>query len=101
MAYIKQHKFTEAINCFEDSYDFFKRNNWVDKYRYITLLSASKMSYKEMALNNIAFCYGQAGNGEKAKENYLRTLSEFPNCGMAKAALNLIQSAEENSRNGL
>ena len=46
---------SEAINEFQKSYDFFEKNQWVDKYRYLTLLTASKSSYREMALNNIAF----------------------------------------------
>ena len=89
---IKREGYLEAINCFEKSYDFFKRYNWVDKYRYITLLSSSRMSYKEIALNNIAFCYSQMGDGAKAKEWYERTLEEFPGSGMAIAALKFIDS---------
>ena len=86
--------FREAISDFEKSYFFFKKHEWVDKYRYITLLSSSKISYREMALNNIAFCYGQIGNVEKSKEYYLKTLNEFPESGMAKVALNFINSIE-------
>ena len=60
----------------------------------ITLFSASKMSYREMDLNNIAFCYSQIGNGTKSKEYYEKTLSEFPESIMAKTALKLINSAQ-------
>ena len=59
MTEVKREEFDKAIPHFEMSYDFFKEHDWVDKYRFLTLFSASKMSYKEMALNNIAFCYGQ------------------------------------------
>jgi hypothetical protein len=91
---VKQEKFQEAIPYFEKSYGFFRKFNWLDKYRYLTLLSSSKMSYKEMALNNIAFCYGQVGDGIKSKEYYERTLLEFPDSGMAKSALRLLSSME-------
>jgi hypothetical protein len=50
------------------------------------------MSYKEMALNNIAFCYGQLGKGKLSKEYYEKTLDEFPESGIAKAGLRLINS---------
>ena len=48
-----------------------------------------------MALNNIAFCYGQLGDGEKAKEYYERTLNEFPDSGIARAGLRLLNSANK------
>lgn len=89
---VKEEKFQEAIEHFEQSYEFFRKFSWLDKYRYLTLLSSSKMSYQEMALNNIAFCYGQIGNGRKSKEYYEKTLQEFPDSGMAKAGLRLLNS---------
>ena len=50
------------------------------------------MSYKEMALNNIGFCYSQIGQGKVSKEYYERTLKEFPDSGIAKVALRLLNS---------
>lgn len=90
-------KFEEAILDFEKSYTFFKKYGWIDKYRFITLLSSSKMSYREMALANIGFCYSQIGNGIKSKEYYERTLAEFPESGLAKSALKMINSMEQNA----
>jgi len=49
-----------------------------------------------MALNNIAFCYGQIGQGSKAIEYYERTLKEYPDSGIAKAGLNFLNSVKEN-----
>ena len=94
MKLVKQQDFSSAIPFFEKSVIFFTKNSWVDKFRFITLLSSSKMSYKEMGLCNIAFCYGQTGNGVKAKEYYERTLDEFPNSGIASTALKFINSFE-------
>ncbi|WP_152425279.1 tetratricopeptide repeat protein [Nafulsella turpanensis] len=93
MSLIRKEKYNEAINYFEKSYSFFKQNDWVDKYRYLTLLSSTRLSYKEMALNNIAFCYGQVGDGGKAREYYEKTLNEFPESGIAKAGLRLLNAA--------
>ncbi|KGK28677.1 hypothetical protein EL45_19520 [Cellulophaga sp. E6(2014)] len=90
-------KFEDAIPDFEKSYAFFKKNEWIDKYRFITLLSSSKMSYREMALANIGFCYSQIGDGVKSKEYYERTLKEFPESGLAKSALKMMSAMEKNA----
>ena len=91
----KKSSFVEAIPFFEKSYFFFKKNGWIDKYRYIILLSSSRISYTEMALLNIAFCYGQSGNGKESKDYYEKALSEFPNSEIAKASLRMLESAKE------
>ena len=92
MKLVKQQQFENAIPLFEKSVAFFNKNKWVDKYRFLTLLSSSKMTYKEMGLCNIAFCYSQISNGQKAKEYYEQTLKEFPENGLAIAALKMINS---------
>ena len=89
--------FKDAIPDFEKSYAFFKKYEWIDKYRFITLLSSSKMSYREMALANIGFCYSQIGDGIKSKEYYERTLKEFPESGLAKSALKMMSAMEKNA----
>jgi tetratricopeptide (TPR) repeat protein len=90
----KEHKFENAIPKFENSYKFFTENNWIDKYRFIILLSSSKMSYREMALCNLAFCYSQIGNGQKAIEYYKKTLAEYPKNGIAQTGLKMLTSIE-------
>src|SRR5205085_9239376 len=54
---VRQRLFAEAITAFEQSLEFFTRHAWVDRFRSITMLSAAGLSYREMALGNIAFCY--------------------------------------------
>ena len=87
-------QFEDAIHAHEESYEFFTRHSWLDRYRAITMMSPSAMSFREMALINIAFAYGQIGNGNKAKEYYQRAYEEFPDSGMAIAALKMIESVE-------
>ena len=48
-----------------------------------------------MGLCNIAFCYSQTGNGSKAIEFYQQTLKDYPENGMAKAGLNMLNSLKE------
>ena len=90
-------KFKDAIPDFEKSYAFFKKHEWIDKYRFITLLSSSKMSYQEMALANIGFCYSQIGDGIQSKKYYERTLKEFQESVLAKSALKMINAMEKNA----
>ena len=89
---VKHQKFVDAIPFFEKSVDYFSKNSWVDRFRFITLLSSSKLTYKEMGLCNIAFCYSQTGNGLKAKEVYEQILMEYPDNGLANAGLNMLNS---------
>jgi tetratricopeptide (TPR) repeat protein len=84
----------EALPLFEKSVAYFSKNRWIDKYRFITLLSSSGLTYREMGLCNIAFCYSQTGNGLKAKEVYTQTLQEYPENGLANAGLNMLTSLE-------
>ena len=94
MKLVKQQKFENAISLFIKSVDFLSKHQWIDKYRFLRLLSASKMTYKEMALCNIAFCYSQICNGPKGKEYCEQTLKEFHKNGLAIAALKMINLFE-------
>jgi tetratricopeptide (TPR) repeat protein len=94
MRLVKQQKFTEAIPFFEKSVDYFSKNTWVDNYRFLTLLSSSKMTYKEMGLCNIAFCYSQTGNGQRAIDYYKKALNENAENGLAIAGLKMLSSVD-------
>jgi tetratricopeptide (TPR) repeat protein len=94
----RNQRYEDAIRAHQESYDFFTRHLWLDRFRSITMMSSSAMSYREMALINIAFAYSQIGNGAKAKEYYLRALQEFPDSAMASAALRMIESFEQSYR---
>ncbi|WP_460607608.1 tetratricopeptide repeat protein [Hymenobacter terrigena] len=93
MQLVKKQEFAEAIPFFEASYKFFTENSWVDEYRYITLLSSSRMCYREMALCNVAFCYTQIGEGRKAAELYKQVLETYPENGLAQVGLKVLESA--------
>jgi len=90
----KGENYKAAIIEFEKSYEFFTKHKWIDTYRYITLLSSSRISYTEMALLNIAFCSSQIGDGITAKKYYEKTLEQFPDSEVAKTSLTLIRSIE-------
>ncbi len=89
---VKQQRFTEALPFFQKSYDDLNKRSWIDKYRCLTLFSSSKLSYREMALCNMAFCYSQIGEGQKARAYYELALKTNPQNGLAIAGLNMLNS---------
>lgn len=94
IALYKKKRYAEAIPHFEESYRFFTTNKWVDDFRFLTMFSSSRISYREMALLNVAFCHALAGDGAKSKEYYHQTFTEFPGSEIAKASLKMIDSIE-------
>lgn len=95
MRILKQHQYFESIPYFEKSIVFFEQNAWIDTNRFITLFSYSKISYKEMALCNIAFAYSQIGEGENAIIYYEKVKAINPSNGLAIAGLNMLNSIKQ------
>lgn len=84
--------FEQAMQHFKDSYDFFSRHQWIDKGRYLFLLSCSKPCYRELALVNIGSCLVQLERGEEAIAAFERALQEFPNSDLAKQTMKTIRT---------
>ena len=94
IALLRQGKFREAIAEFEGSYAFFTRHRWIDRSRYLVLLSSSAYSYRELALCNIAFARMQLGEVGAATATYRRAVSEFPACTLARLSLQTIETVQ-------
>ncbi len=94
MKLVKGEHWSEAIESFKASHDYFKANDWIDRYRIFTMFSSTKMSYREMSLYNIGFCQTQLGNGEEAIATYNRLLELNPKNAHATYALNMLQSVQ-------
>jgi tetratricopeptide (TPR) repeat protein len=90
----KLGRFREATDEFKASHAFFSEYWWIDKYRFITMLDSSAISYREMALCNTAFSYIQLNETAKAEQFYRKALQEFPDSEIAKSGLEYIQSNE-------
>jgi tetratricopeptide (TPR) repeat protein len=97
MTLVKQERYADAISEFQASLAFFDRYPWIDRFRCVTMMSASAMSYREMALLNIAFCQSQQGNGRRARESYEACLARFPDSVLAHSALRLMEAAKNAS----
>ena len=91
---VRKRRFAEAIAKFQESFDFFERHSWIDQYRSVVLMSPSAMSYREMALANMAFCYGQIGDGQQCRAYYQRCLERFPESGLAISALRMLDAVQ-------
>jgi tetratricopeptide (TPR) repeat protein len=94
IALFRRGSFADALEHFQRSYEFFTRRRWLDDWRFITLFSSSRVSYREMALLNVAYCYGQIGDGARSKEYYERVTQEFPGSRVAEAALRMFEAAK-------
>ncbi|MCC6612242.1 MAG: hypothetical protein IT320_02130 [Anaerolineae bacterium] len=93
----EQHE--EAIKAFKQSYDFLSRSPWIDRFRWLVALDSSAISYREMALCNIAYNYARMANARQAKAYYEEALAQFPRSEQAQAGLRLIDDAIEDYRN--
>ena len=94
MALLRQNRFEEAIQKFQESLRFFDRHPWIDRFRSVVLMSPSAAGYREMALANLAFCYGQIGEGMQSRKCYDECLKRFPDSGLAHVALRVLHSAQ-------
>ena len=95
---MRARRLEPAIAAFQRSLAFFERYPWLDRYRAVVLLSPSRMCYREMALVNIAFAWGQLGNGVLMKQAYERAHAEYPENPIALAALQQIAAIEQSAR---
>lgn len=89
---VKRGLFREAISAFGASYAFLSKHVWIDKYRWITIPSISEISYREMALCNIGYCFLRLEELDRAREFYSQAEKEFPKSELAKSGLAYLDS---------
>lgn len=75
---LKKGKLDLAILAFQRSYQYFRKYAWIDKYRAFTLFSTSSLTYAEMALINIIYCFEQLGDKKSARKFHAILKKEFP-----------------------
>jgi tetratricopeptide (TPR) repeat protein len=91
----RREEYPQAISEFEQSYEFFRKNAWVDQYRAVTMMTPAAMPFREMALINIGYCQRKMGENRKAKATYERVLQEFPDSVMARSGLEAIAAKSQ------
>lgn len=94
MREMRAGRYEVAIGHFEESYAFLSKHPWIDRFRGVVLLCASRIAYREMALNNIAFCHVLLERLDEAKLGYERLLREFPDSPFPAPALILLRGSE-------
>ena len=82
MQLLRSKRFEEAAEAFQNSYDFFAKHPWIDKYCFITMFSSNAIAYQQMALNNLGVCYLHLGEDAKALDVFTKLgelNSSYPN----------------------
>jgi tetratricopeptide (TPR) repeat protein len=87
---IREAKFEEAIPIVQQTIDYYLKKSWIDKYRFWLLISSAKRSIGESSTCNLAYCYLQIGQVNRAKEIYDNVLHQYPDNINAKCMLNTI-----------
>jgi tetratricopeptide (TPR) repeat protein len=82
--FAKLNSYQNALREFQLSYQFLDKHQWVDKYRFLVMLDSSAISYREMALCNIAYSHVQLRQPVEALQYYRRALEQFPKSHLAK-----------------
>jgi hypothetical protein len=70
--------------------DYFTEKAWIDKFRFVLMITTSSRSYREICLCNFAWCLLQTGKVRESKELYERILVQYPENQVAKTQLNTI-----------
>ena len=90
---VKENKFKDEIIKFEASYKFFSKYQIVDKFRHLILGTSGSISFREMALCNIAYCFYTIGDLNNSQISYQKALEEFPKSDFAIFGLEIINNA--------
>lgn len=87
---IKEGKFGQAIPLIQKTIDYYSKKPWIDKFRFLLLISSSKRTIREGSLCNLGYCYLQIGEIKRAKEIYQNVLAQYPENINAKSTLDTI-----------
>ena len=94
---IREAKFEEAIPFIKRSIEFYSKHPWIDKYRFLLMISSSKLGIMEMSLCNLAYCHLQIGEVKVARQMYEDVLRQYPENPIAKVQLATINIVASNS----
>ena len=95
---VARQEYAEALELFQQSYAFFSKHEWLDRYRSITLMSPSMWSYREMALMNILTVHVRKKDFAAATEACRRVLEEFPNNQIAQSTFDMLTQGDKNEQ---
>ena len=99
--WIKNGEFEKALPCLDQDIDYYTRKAWIDRYRYVLMISASPHTYREITLGNKAYCLLRLGRVKESRELYETILSQYPENNNAEAQLAMINIVSESVIAGL
>ena len=70
MNLLRRKQFSEAAVSFQNSFHFYEKYPWIDKYRFITMFSSNAIPFQQMALNNLGICCLHLGRDREALEAF-------------------------------
>ena len=95
--YQAHHDYELAIPRLEASLRWFERHRWLDRLRFLLLLSPTGYGYRELALLGLGHCNAQLGRAE-ARDWYQACLRAYPDNATARAALEILRRGAELGR---
>ncbi len=95
---LRRGRFAEAAAELERSYERLARRPWIDRWRWLVLLSPSRLGLRELALSNVALCRARLGDLVGARVAAERATAAFPGSPLARAALAVVERAETERR---
>lgn len=78
MRLLRLKKFEQALDQFRKSELYFKKYPWLDRFRFFFMLSASKLTFREMALLNQGYCLIMTGKLSEASLHFQNIRFEHP-----------------------
>lgn len=88
--HLAHQEYELAIPRLEASFEYFTRRTWLDRLRFVLMLSPTGYRYREMAMLGLGYCHAQLGHTE-ALDWYARCHAAYPHNPTAKAALALLR----------
>jgi hypothetical protein len=87
---MRQDRFEEAIPFIEKDINYYTERAWIDKFRFVLMISSSGRSFREISLCNMAYCLLQTGKVKECTALYESVLTQYPGNVVAKTQLNTI-----------
>jgi len=87
---MRQDKYEEAISFIEKDIHYFTERAWIDKFRFVLMISTSSRSFREISLCNKAYCLLQMERVKECTALYESVLAQYPGNVVARSQLNTI-----------
>lgn len=86
----KKQKIEEAMQSFQDGLNYLSKHSWIDKYRWLVLFSASKYTYREIIMCNVASCLIRMNRKDEASILLNSINEQYPGNKLASAMITII-----------